>query len=207
MPDPVTGFPNAVSVLVWLATTFVGAVLGSLFGGYFGKRGEIRAVHGDLDKVIAQSEATTKATESIKEQLTNQSWTLQRQWEMKRDAVMAVVVALGRARDGLMYLAGSVETTREGLTYEWQRHPKLLELSLELLRRLEEFDEKRLVAAFVCSDELSSAMTEAGKVMRSALSTVQKDDKFSMSVLFPPVRETVSTALLVARKEIGIQEI
>jgi hypothetical protein len=43
--------------------------------------------------------------------------------------------------------------------------------------------------------------------MRSALSTVEKDDKFSMSVLFPPVRETVSMALLVARKEIGIQEI
>jgi hypothetical protein len=189
-----------------LLGTFVGALLGSAFSGYFGKRGEIRAVDEGLKKLVAQTEAITKASESIKDELTNQSWTRQRQWEMKRDAVMAMVVALGRARDGLMYLAGSVERTREELTYVWQREPTLLRLSLELLRRLKEFDENRLVAAFLCSDELSSAMTEAGKVMRSALSTVEKDDEFSTSVLFPPVRETVSTALLVARKEIGIQE-
>lgn len=180
--------------------------LAPAFGGYFGKKGEIRAVHEDFDKVIEQTGAATRATELIKDQLTNQSWTRQRQWELKRDAVMAVVIAIGRARDGLMYLAGSVAHMREGLTYPWQRHPKLLERSLDLMRCLDDFDEKRLVASFVCSDDLSSALTEAGKLIRSALATVQKDSHFSISDLYPPVREAVSTALLIARREIGIQE-
>src|SRR5215469_17399814 len=89
----------------WLLTTFVSALLGSAFGGYLGKRGEIRAVHEDLNRVIAQNEAITRVNEIIKDRLTSQTWDRQRQWEMKRDAIMAVVPALGRARDALMYLA------------------------------------------------------------------------------------------------------
>jgi hypothetical protein len=149
-------------------------------------------------------EKDTKSNETIKDQLTNQTWDRQRQWEMKRDAVLAVVPSLGRTRDALMYLAGLVSQMREDLPSEWQRHPKLAELSLELIRRLEEFDEKRLIASFLCSDELATALDEAGKAIRSAISTIKKEEHFSMSELFPPVRETVSTALLKAREEIGL---
>jgi hypothetical protein len=202
--DSTISIADHTGAVIWLLTTFLSALFGSAFGGYFGKKGEIQALHEDLSRVIAQNEAITRANETIKDRLTNQTWDRQRQWEMKRDAVITTVPALGRARDALMYLAGSVSAISEDLPYEWQRHPELYKLSVELIRRLEEFDEKRLIASFLCSDELSTALTDAGKAIRSALSTVQKEKYFSMSVLYPPVRESVSSALQVARKEIGI---
>jgi hypothetical protein len=203
MTDGVTT-TSSLGILTWLITTFLSALFGSAFGGYFGKRGEIHALHEDINKVIRQNEAITTANETIKDELTNRSWDRQRQWEMRRDAVLAVVQSLGRARDALMYLSGMVETTRESLTYEWQRHPKMMELSGELFRRLEEFDEKRLIASFLCSPEFADALTQAGRTIRSALATVKKESQFSMENLFPPVKESVSSALLIARREIGL---
>lgn len=200
-----TSIGNQTGPILQIVTTFLSALLGSVFGAYFGKKGEIKALHSDLNKVIEQNEAITKANETIKNRLTNQTWDRQRQWEMKRDAILAVVPPLGRARDALMYLAGLVSTRSEDLPYEWQRDPNLLKLSLELISRLEEFDERRLIASFLCSDELATALTDAGLALRSALSIVQKEKYFSMSDLFLPVREAVSSALLIARKEIGVQ--
>jgi hypothetical protein len=205
MTDCITTTTSSIGIFTWLITTFLGALLGSAFGGYFGKKGEIQALHEDMSRVIEQNEAITKANETIKDELTNQTWDRQRQWEMRRDAVLAVVQALGRARDALMYLAGMVATTREGLTYEWQLHPKLFDLSVELIRRMEEFDEKRLVASFLCSEEFATALTQTGTTIRTALATVQKESQFSMEDLYPPVREAVSSALLTARREIGLR--
>jgi hypothetical protein len=58
----------------WLfpALTALGGLLGGLVGGYFSKRGEIRAIHRELDKVVEQNKEITKATEQIKADIENE---------------------------------------------------------------------------------------------------------------------------------------
>lgn len=203
MIDATVTFSGPLQVLTWLGTTSLAALIGAAFGSYFGKKGEIQAVQEDLHKVVAQTAAITKAQETIRGQLSNQTWDRQRQWEMKRDAVLALVLSLGRARDTLMYLGGCAEKLRETGQTDWRSDSRITELALEWQRRMEDFDEKRLIASFLCSDDFGTTLTETGKEIRRAYKKVSADN--SMQELFPSVREVISSTVLKARQEIGIK--
>ena len=56
------------------ALSFVGGLVGGLFAGYFSKRGEIRAVHTELEKVVEQNSKITAATEEIKASISTKVW-------------------------------------------------------------------------------------------------------------------------------------
>ena len=48
---------------------FVTAGLGSYFGAYLKRKGENLATHEDMNRLVEQVEATTRATEEIKSQV------------------------------------------------------------------------------------------------------------------------------------------
>jgi ATP phosphoribosyltransferase len=49
------------------------------------------ATHEDLDKLVKQLEATTNATKAIEARISHETWGRQKNWEMKRDALVSVV--------------------------------------------------------------------------------------------------------------------
>jgi predicted oxidoreductase len=97
-----------------METLFIGALifLGGLFTAsflpsYMKEKGENLATHEDMDKLVAQVEATTRATKAIEARISHEVWDRQRQWEMKRDAVISVVQALGLADDMLLTIGSA----------------------------------------------------------------------------------------------------
>jgi len=80
----------------WIAPALtVGAsFLGGLFGGYISKRGEIHAVHKELDKVVVQTTATTKAAEEIKAKISDEVLTRQRNRDVKRGVIFELAKEL-----------------------------------------------------------------------------------------------------------------
>jgi hypothetical protein len=92
----------AQSLLVPLLS-FVGGLAGGIFGGYISKRGEIRAVHAELTKVIEQNKAITTVTEQIKAGISTAAWTRQLRKEacyemLKQIPTMSEALALLVAR-------------------------------------------------------------------------------------------------------------
>jgi hypothetical protein len=81
----------AMLELTMPALTVIGAWFASYMGSYMRKKGENLATHEDLDKLVKQLEATTNATKAIEARISHETWGRQKNWEMKRDALVSVV--------------------------------------------------------------------------------------------------------------------
>jgi Zn-dependent metalloprotease len=77
---------------IWIAPliTFLGGLFGGIFGTYLSKRGEIRAIHKELTKVVEQNKAITAATEEIKARISTSVWTRQVRKETAFDALKSL---------------------------------------------------------------------------------------------------------------------
>src|ERR1039457_3768656 len=95
------------NLLAWGLTTLVSAFIGSYLASYLKKKGENLATHEDIDKLVDQVRAVTKATKEIEERIESSVWSKQRHWEMKRDALFASVQALDRTKTAFIELWAS----------------------------------------------------------------------------------------------------
>lgn len=102
----------------WLglaAVTIVNAsitVLCAFLSGYGTKKGENWATHEDIQKVVAQVEAVTTATEAIKSAVLNEAWARQQHITMKRDALLKVLEELANAEEFLAEFIGMQGITK-----------------------------------------------------------------------------------------------
>jgi hypothetical protein len=72
---------------------FVASLIGAAVGAYFKRRAENLATHDDLDKLVEQIAAVTQTTENIKAAISDDVWDRQRQWELRRDAILKALDA------------------------------------------------------------------------------------------------------------------
>ncbi len=73
---------------------FVTAGLGSYFGAYLKRKGENLATHEDMNRLVEQVEATTRATEEIKSQVSGKLWETQERWKLKKDVYVRLIKGL-----------------------------------------------------------------------------------------------------------------
>lgn len=59
----------------------LGAAIGAAIAGYYSKRGEIKAIHDQIDKVEVQTQRITNIVEREK----SLAWVEQKRWDLKRD--------------------------------------------------------------------------------------------------------------------------
>lgn len=78
------------AVLTIAAVTFV-----SFFKGYGGKKGENLATHEDINRLVADLKATTLAVEAIKQELSEASWTKQRNSELRKEILFDAINEAG----------------------------------------------------------------------------------------------------------------
>ena len=67
-----------------IALQFIVLVASAYIGAHFGKRGEIDAINGKLDKVVEQQKILTSATATIHSNISRRDWLDQRKWEVKQ---------------------------------------------------------------------------------------------------------------------------
>ena len=65
--------------------TIAGSTAGAVFGSFFAKRGEIKAISTKLDEVVRQNNRIVKESEEIKTELSERSSSRQRKAELQRD--------------------------------------------------------------------------------------------------------------------------
>jgi len=86
-------------LLALIPFLFSGA--GGYLGSYLQKKGENLATREDIDGLVEQMSAVTKATEEIKAKISSDVWDRQKQWELKRDITFEAAKTIGAAKDAL----------------------------------------------------------------------------------------------------------
>jgi hypothetical protein len=88
--------------IAWGLSTVIGILLGYL-AGYAKKKGENKAMHEDIEKVVEQMSAVTQATKAIEAKISSDVWDRQKRWELKRevlfDATKNVAVIFDRLKN------------------------------------------------------------------------------------------------------------
>src|ERR1700733_10960347 len=88
--------------LGWILLMALASCFGSFIGSYSKKKGENLATKEDFRELKAQTAELRQATKEIESKIEDQVWDRQRQWELKRDAVLGVIQALSATEDALM---------------------------------------------------------------------------------------------------------
>lgn len=74
--------------LLYAALSLLGGWFGGFFGAYFSKKGENLATKEDIAQI-------TRVTKDIEAKISNDVWTRQRNWDMRREAAFGLVKELG----------------------------------------------------------------------------------------------------------------
>src|SRR5580704_7544878 len=142
------------------ALTVGAGFVGGLFGTYVSKRGEIHAVHRELEKVVAQNTAITKATEEIRAKISDEVLTRQRHRDLKREAVFDALKYLS-------YLGSDLEKyiVINNINPDHEKSAELFE-QMESARR--DFANARNIAMIFCAPELVLRFTDIESLMVTA---------------------------------------
>lgn len=187
--------------LVTFVSSGVSAGAGAFIGSYLKKKGENLATKEDLADLVIQVEAVTAATKEIEAKIDNQVWSGQRQWELKRDALLATVSALRHAHNAvqILYSAYDVDMAVKGEQWK-ERIPEERKRSSEAL---DVFNEKRFEASLVCSKIVNLALDKPAALMRRCLIYFAQGDFKKASELVPRIGDAVNLAIDFMRKELG----
>jgi hypothetical protein len=155
------------------------------FGSYAAKKGENLATKEDIEQL-------TKIAEKIKAKISDEVWDRQKQWEMRRDAVLDVVRAIGKLNQAFISLnAENVvhESCRRNPEYKDQQDKTFVsyeaaKVNLDSCKT--EFDDRRFVADLTAGKELRIALSEYDDVIEFGTALVltssvvpMNRDKFS----------------------------
>ena len=88
----------------------VAAAVAAYLGVYWAKRGQNKAIHQDLDKLLDQTNAVTQATKSIEAAISNEMWDRQKRWEIKRDVLFELIREFGSIEYNLAIYANDVSS-------------------------------------------------------------------------------------------------
>lgn len=98
-----------LSGIIAALTIVIGALvlyLRTFTSAYASKKGENLATHEDIQKLVDQVKAVTKTQEEIKAQISDDLWTRQRRWELKKEVAFELLKELGNLQWRLPVMAG-----------------------------------------------------------------------------------------------------
>lgn len=195
-------------LIVFLAL-LVSHFIKPFIGSYANKKGENLATKEDIAQL-------TKIAEGIRAKISDEVWDRQKQWEMRRDAVLDVVRAIGKLNQALISLnAENIghEFCRRNPEYKDQQDKTFVsyeaaKVNLDSCKT--EFDDRRFVADLTAGKELRIALSEYDDVIEIGTALVltssvvpMNRDKFSN--LQATHDQKTNAVYEAARKELNIK--
>jgi hypothetical protein len=199
---------NALLYLVFFGLTALASGAGAYFGSYLKKKGENLATHEDIDKLLEQVSAVTKTTKEIEAKISDDVWSRQKHWELKRDVLFDVAKGLGSIVDALTDVFAVYETDSKSTQTEKEnpaRSQKRIEAIVRFNDAANQVDQTVSLVALVCGDEVKRELHGFGLFHRrlSQKITAGQPDAFMPSLSELVARREKIIALM--RKEMGIE--
>lgn len=167
-------------------------------GAYLTTKAKNLATHEDIDKLVDQVKAVTTATKEIEARISIDVWDRQKQWEMKKEAVVSAMHAMGEAENALGLYAAACELDRK-TAKEGHR----LIASDEWHERIDDFGMKRAMALLVCEPATNDALHAVLRIMRSGANDIENGEKTYVDLELE-LRPAMVRAFAMARRELGI---
>jgi len=192
-----------------IAGLWVGSVIASLWVGsfikpYLGEKAKNLATHEDLDKLVAQMQATTEATKRIEARISDEVWDRQKQWELKRDVLFDALKRMAEVDDALLLL--NTAYVNRGLNETETRAEHREAVSQRWYRTMSHLDETKLLIATLCEEEtangfgtLVSTYYEIGQEVMGGKKTAYWDSQVKQVGIIGVVRSDI-------RRELGVKE-
>ena len=189
----------AVPILAVVVSLLVGYLK-----GYTKKRGENKAMHDDLGKLVDQVRAVTTTAKEIEAQISGGLWDKQRRWELRRDVIFDAMKRLGATDDALRNLDTVYRTARENGADEiyWVR--ARLDAKKKLFNVSTEFDESRSLISLVCADEVRAACDNVAVFMGTISVGITQNDAEIYSKSTKELWQKLIAAKTAMRKELEI---
>jgi hypothetical protein len=189
-----------------MVSTVVGAFVVHYLGAYLKRKGENLATREDIESLSAGIAATTEAAKRVEEKLSNETWDRQRRWELKKEALLALVLALGRVRECWIALTlAIIACVRLSPPGPVKLSEQANELMNELDRSLKEFGDKRIISEFLMGEALAKAVTRAGNDLQDAYLAVCTNPNFDWTDLSTKIHKSIDEVLAIARTELGLR--
>ena len=188
---------------IYLAlTSLLSAFVGSYLAGYLKKKGEDIAIKENFNDLKVQTAELRRTTKGIEEAIDSQMWSSQRLWELRRDTLLATMIALRKAHSAVDSLYSAYGEDMKVKDTQWK--DRILDETKHCSGVLADYDEKRFAASLVCSKVVSSALTSPAEVMRICIIRAANGDFKKGSDLIPRLHDKVNLAIDFMRNEIDV---
>ena len=156
----------------WGLAILVGMLVGFL-AGYAKRKGENRAIHEDIDKLVDQVRAVTLATREIEAKISNDVWNRQKRWELKRDVLFEAAKRVAEVDEALVSLDWTLQVEQK------LDDPVFIQSVYKKTKKWGDasagFDEARLLVAIVCHKETIEAMDDFGLFVGQIATEITKN--------------------------------
>lgn len=192
--------------LGFFITTLLSAGGGAYLGAYLKKKAENLATTEDLHQLLVQVESVTQTTKTIEAAISNEIWDRQKQWELKRDAVLSAIETLGQADDALLAMLLAIFEARKEEPNVSPFIRQKREFSMDRWQKaIGIYDEKRRVVSLVCSKDASQTFQRASHEIRLGASKVFQSKASSFDEIMPSIQHAIVAAYDSGRKELHIE--
>ena len=163
------------TAILTLGMGLVGAFLGSYLAGYLKEKGKNLATREDIEKLVDQVSAVTKATKEIEAKISGELWNRQKRWEMKRDVLFAAAKAIAEVDEALLKYKSLFDVTANTESPAWiEAHYESVKMWSEASAAL---DAARLFVAIVCSRETEQAFDKFKVLANNIAAGISKRDR------------------------------
>ena len=180
-------------------------MLGSYVRAYSGKKGENRAIHEDLGKLVKQVEATTEAAKRIEGQISQGFWDQQRQWELRRDVLLTASRRIAEADDALLSV-DSVSRFPSGNT-----DPNWLEAYIQRQKTWRSaasaLEESRFAVGVVCKKATIDAIDSFAVLANNIASDLSKKNLTAYQEKALELTKRIYLARHAIRRELGVESL
>jgi hypothetical protein len=185
--------------------SFLSAGAGAYLGSYLKKKGENLATHEDIDKLVDQVSAVTRATTQIETKISSDLWDRQKQWELKREILFDAAKKLSEIDNKLSSLQTFWEHLSQGkIEGEESRIRLENKYVTEWTDCMRSFEETESLILVTCSRETMQVFAELSDLLRYTSSRIVSGD---LETYAKTKAERLKKLVLVRvgiRKELGI---
>lgn len=191
--------------------TVLSAGIGAFFGAYLKKKGENLATHEDVDKLLVQIKATTEATKSIEARISSEVWDRQRQWELKREALLEGGRTIADFLASIMRLNAVYATKEEADENEETFY--LLAISKNETDAIDAVNKAsynlqraQLILSIVSGKEVQIAFARTEKLFKQITVKIVDGDAGYLKSTLPQLKTYASDLTLAIRRELGFDD-
>ena len=202
------GSSRMIATMVTFVVTvvsFLSSGAGAYLGSYLKKKGENLATHEDIDKLVDQVSAVTRATKQIETKISSDLWDRQKQWELKREILFDAAKKLSEIDNKLLSLQTFWEHLLQG---KIEGDESRIELEGKYVTEWQDcmrsFEETESLILVTCSRETMQAFEELSDLMRHTASKIVNGDLETYAKTKAERRNKLARARVGIRKELGI---